>query len=306
MAAFAGHMSPFVSGQPLAQPQGQALSLARLLPGLVIAARQTSASVAQGIHGRRRAGPGEAFWQFRPFEAGEAAHRIDWRRSARDDRHYVREREWEASHTLHLWMDRSASMQFASSATFPQKQERAIVLGLALADLAVRGGERVALLGLTRPLASRDIISRLAEAIVLAAGPGLSTEELPSPEPLPPRSHGVMIGDFLSPPHAIARAIGQLASRGAKGHLLMVSDLAEETFPFSGHTELLDSDSPAKLRLGRAETMRTDYISRLGAHRASVMDIARLNGWSFGLHRTDRPASAALLDLAMRLEAGVA
>ena len=43
-----------------------------------------------GLHGRRRAGPGESFWQFRPFVTGEAAARIDWRRSARDDRLYVR------------------------------------------------------------------------------------------------------------------------------------------------------------------------------------------------------------------------
>src|SRR3954451_11278065 len=92
-----------------------ALDLARRLPRIAIEARRIAATAAHGIHGRRQAGPGEAFWQYRPFTFGEPAHRVDWRRSARDDRYYVREREWEAAHTIWLWIDRSASMAYASS-----------------------------------------------------------------------------------------------------------------------------------------------------------------------------------------------
>ncbi|HEY1848185.1 MAG TPA: UPF0758 domain-containing protein, partial [Opitutaceae bacterium] len=47
----------------------------------------------------RRAGSGETFWQFRPFLSGEPSSRVDWRRSAREERAFVREREWEAAHT---------------------------------------------------------------------------------------------------------------------------------------------------------------------------------------------------------------
>ncbi len=65
-----------------------------------------------GVHGRRRAGPGENFWQFRPFASGEPANRIDWRRSARGAQAFVREREWEAAQTLWLWFDRSADHEF--------------------------------------------------------------------------------------------------------------------------------------------------------------------------------------------------
>ena len=108
-----------------------------------------------GAHGRRRAGTGEAFWQFRPFGPGEAVSRIDWRRSARDDRTYVREREWEAAQTVWLWIDRSPSMAFVSDLAREPKLDRALVLGLAAADLLVRGGERVGLLGLTRAMATR-------------------------------------------------------------------------------------------------------------------------------------------------------
>src|ERR1700740_2865140 len=82
------------------QHQRGALDLARRLPNLIVAAKEVAASVMHGVHGRRRAGVGETFWQFRPFVWGESTTRIDWCRSARDDHRDVREREWEAAHTI--------------------------------------------------------------------------------------------------------------------------------------------------------------------------------------------------------------
>ena len=142
-----------------------AATLAARLPSLVVAARQVAQSVMHGVHGRRRAGPGETFWQFRPFISGEPAARVDWRRSARENRAFVREREWEASHIVWIWFDRSPSMAFASELAPVAKVDRAAVLALALAEIAVRGGERAGLIGLTPPLASRDVIERFAEAV---------------------------------------------------------------------------------------------------------------------------------------------
>src|ERR671917_1907593 len=140
-----------------------ALTLAQRMPRLVLEARRVAATLAHGIHGRRRAGTGESFWQFRPFVTGESAHRIDWRRSGRDDRLYVREREWETAHTVRLWMDRSASMAFVSDLAQAPKIERGLVLGLALADAFVEAGERVGLLGLMAPRATRQIAEKIGE-----------------------------------------------------------------------------------------------------------------------------------------------
>ncbi len=98
--------------------------------------------------------------------SGEPAHQIDWRRSARDDHLYVREREWEASHTVWLWADRSPSMDFTSHLTEWSKLDRALVVGFALADVLVEGGERVGIPGLMRPSANRNIIEKMAQAIV--------------------------------------------------------------------------------------------------------------------------------------------
>ena len=87
---------------------------ASLVPDLLVEARRIVNTVIAGWHGRRRRGIGENFWQFRPYVEGEAMSRIDWRRSARDDHTYVRDREWEAAHTVWLWADPSPSMLYKS------------------------------------------------------------------------------------------------------------------------------------------------------------------------------------------------
>lgn len=281
------------------QQQG-ALDLARRLPSLIVAAKDIASSLLHGVHGRRRAGTGENFWQFRPFVAGEPSTAVDWRRSARDDRIYVREREWESAHTVWIWMDRSPSMAFLSNLAMQSKLDRALVLGLALADVLVRGGERVGLLGKTRPLARRDIIERLAETLLLDTRG--APDELPPPGALPPRTRVVLLSDFLTPAAEIAARLNDLAARGARGHVVMILDPTEETFPFSGHVEFVDVDTTASLRIGHAEEFRERYMARLAEHRETIRAAARSKGWSFAVHRTDRPASEALLALRMRLE----
>ena len=288
-----------------ARHQRGALDLARRLPALLVAAREVAATVMHGVHGRKRAGVGETFWQFRPFVWGESTTRIDWRRSARDDRVYVREREWEAAHTVWVWMDRSPSMAYVSTLAMQPKVDRALVLGLAIADLLVRGGERVGMPGLTRALATRGIVERFAQVLIEdERRKGDNPAELPPAEALAPRTQAVLIGDFLSTPDDIRTTIHAMASRGALGHVVMIADPVEESFPFTGHTEFLDVDSSATLRVGEAQSFRADYIARLAAHRDAVREACLSRGWSFTVHRTDKPAAQALLALRMRLEAG--
>jgi uncharacterized protein (DUF58 family) len=265
------------------------------MPRMILEARRVAATLAHGIHGRRRAGPGESFWQFRPFVAGEAAGRIDWRRSGRDDRLYVREREWEAAHSIWLWIDRSASMGFASDLASAPKVERAVVLGLALAHALVEGGERVGLLGLMPPRASRRIAEKIAE--VLAGAPAGLEQDLPQAQPLARFDEAILVSDFLSPVTAIARAVEGLSSRGAQGHLVLVTDPVEETFPFSGQATLSELETGTSLRIGDAGSWGGAYRQALARHRGALADLTRRRGWTMTVHRTDRPASEAALRL---------
>lgn len=282
--------------------EGEAHVLADRLPDLLLESLKVANTVAHGIHGRRRAGTGETFWQFRQFQGGDAATVIDWRRSASSDTLYVREREWEASHTFWLWPDVSPSMAFRSHLAAVQKRDRAIVLTLAVAEMLVRAGERVALLGLTPPLASRKATTRLAEALAANEGSDALQASLPPKARLSRFSSAILVGDFLDPAETVAQRLNEMAEGGVQGHLIQVLDPAEETLAYEGRVEFRSPEGGERWIADRVETVRSAYHEKLTAHRAGIQEAARRLGWSFLVHHTDRPAAEPLLSLTMRLQ----
>jgi uncharacterized protein (DUF58 family) len=278
-----------------------AADLASRLPRLAAKAREVAASVIHGVHGRRRAGVGETFWQYRPFAPGEAAQRIDWRRSARGDQLYVREREWEAAQNFFVWVDLSPSMAFKSSLAADYKIDRAAVLGLAVADALVRSGERVGALGASPALCARNIIERLAE--ILSAQPQAArARDIPPGVNLPPRAKLALVSDFLCDPEALSARLQEYAAAGAHGALLMTLDPAEESFPFAGETLFRDTDGGAPFHAGDALSLKAAYVARLDAHREALRAAAKKSGFLFLQHHTDRPAAEAALALLIGLE----
>src|SRR6185312_9032774 len=278
-----------------------ARGLASSMPRLVMEARRIAATVIHGLHGRRRAGSGENFWQFRRFVSGEEARRIDWRRSARGDDLFVREQEWEAAHTIWIWPDRSPSMNFVSKLALESKLDRALTIGFALAEVLVEAGERVGVPGLTRPTGSRAVIERMAEAIIHdpRERPSLPTGFAPAA-----LSEVVVLSDLWSPIEDIRATLTQLSANGSQGHLVQVVDPAEETFPYSGRIEFTEPETGVQITAGRAENWRADYETRLKQHRAELAAEAKRLGWSFTIHRTDRPATELLVALHGRIGEG--
>lgn len=292
-----GGSRDLIDGGSWPQILADSRAIADALPDLLVEAKQVANTIAIGWHGRRRAGPGESFWQFRPFTAGEPMKRIDWRRSARDDHLYVREREWEAAHTVWLWADLSASMAFRSRLSPVTKRDRALVLLLGLAELLAKTGERVGLPGIRRPASDRQAAERIAATLTHVTDP----LALPDTHEIRRFSEVVLFADLLDPIDKIASWIRQVATTGARGHLVMVLDPIEESFPFSGRTEFRDPESGIRLTAGRAESWREAYTARLDAQREALRDLARKAGWTFVLHHTDHPASEPMLLLHSRL-----
>jgi uncharacterized protein (DUF58 family) len=268
------------------------------------AAERIAATVAQGVHGRRRVGQGESFWQFRRYEPGDAAGRIDWRESAKSQRLYVRETEWEAAQSVWLWRDASPSMDYSSAAyvpggDWPRKRERAELIAVALASLLVRGGERLALLGSgMTPLSGRVAVTRLVD-LIERDGPHAASARtgLPAIEPLPRAGQLVLLGDFLAPLEETQKIVTGYAASGVGGHLLQIVDPAEEDLPFDGRVRFAGVEERDELLIGRVETVREAYAGRFHEHRAGLQAIAQRAGWSFSAHRTDRPPYLALLAL---------
>jgi uncharacterized protein (DUF58 family) len=269
--------------------QHEADGLSAGLPPLMVEADHLAASVSLGVHGRRRAGMGESFWQFRRYASHDSAAAIDWRQSARSSHIFVREREWEAAQTVWFWRDGSPGMAFRSGNV--SKRGRSDLLVLALAALLVRGGERVGFLGMDDgPAASRLALTRIGRALMRPAG-----EALPPHRPLARASQLVWFSDFLEP--SAIDTIHRLAREGIIGHLVRVVDPAEEDFPYSGRTRFESPRGGEDEVFGRAERVREAYRTRFAAHGEEIARTATKLGWSATVHRTDHAPQGALIAL---------
>ncbi|MGE0737226.1 MAG: DUF58 domain-containing protein [Alphaproteobacteria bacterium] len=272
------------------------------LPPLLVAAERVASTVIQGVHGRRRVGLGETFWQFRRYETGDSMRSIDWRQSAKSQLLFVRETEWAAAQSLWLWRDASPSMRWRSHRSLPEKRERAELLMLALSSMLVRAGERVALLdGNMRPASGKAAIDRLALELLGASGAATTPADVPAFHPIPRHAHTVWFSDFLAPLEKIDAMVRQYATRNVNGFLLQVLDPAEEGLPFNGRTRFEGLENEGRVLVKRVENVRADYRQRLDRHIAGLRDIARAAGWRYALHRTDLPPEKALLAMFVAL-----
>jgi uncharacterized protein (DUF58 family) len=282
--------------------RARAEALGQTLPPLLAEAEMLAATVMLGEHGRRRAGLGDEFWQYRPAHQGDSARMIDWRRSARSDAHFVREREWQAAQSVTLWVDPAKSMTFTGDKGRAPKADRAKLLALALAVLLLRGGERVGLAGMASPRAGRSQMLRLAARL---SGEEAG-EEYGAPETEGMVSHGraVFLSDFLGDLTAVEAGLARASDRGVKGVLIQILDPAEEEFPFDGRTIFESMGGTMRHETQRAGDLRARYLARLAERKDRLAQLARAVGWHFTTHHTGHPAQSALLWAYAALQGG--
>lgn len=285
---------------PSTHLRGRAEALASPLPPLLAEAEHLAQAVMLGEHGRRRAGMGDEFWQYRPAHAGDDARAIDWRRSARSDAHYVREKEWQAAQTVSVWVDNARSMSFTGDARRASKAERAGLLALAAAVLLTRAGERVGLADGSIPSRTGHAqVVRLAEAL---AAEGADDYGKPRAEAMAPHGRALFVSDFLGDPAPVEAALTRAADQGVRGVLLQVLDPQEESFPFDGRTIFESMAGELRHETLRAADLRSRYIDRLAERKERLKGLARTTGWQFSSHHTDEPPTAALLWIYRALE----
>lgn len=275
---------------------------ASALPPLLARAEHLAGTVLLGEHGRRRAGLGDDFWQYRPAQAGDSRRLIDHRRSAKGDQQFVREREWQIAQSVMLWVDQGASMRFASAPDHPEKIDRARLLALAVAILLVRGGERVGLTGAALPPRRGNAqILRLAEVFSQDA-----PEDYAPPEhrAMIPHARALFLSDFMGDFNEIQLALTKAADRGVRGVICQILDPSEESFPYQGRTIFESVGGSLRHETLKAGDLRPRYLQRLEDRRAALRDLARATGWQFGTHLSGQPALSGLMWLYHALSGG--
>lgn len=242
-----------------------------------------------GTHGLRRAGAGEAFWQYRPYSPGDDARRIDWRRTARSNRTLVREHEHHVPTRLLIWRDPTARMDWSSAPKQPQKGFVADVLALALATVAARGGERIG--ALVHPLvlhsgtAAPDHI--LSDLNHMAATP-----------PLPPRgSHLLILTDGLDGGDLWNTWLRRVQVLEPRGVIVLIRDAAELEFPYQGDLLFAGRGADETLRLSRAEAARADYLERVAILTSEIISTSTRAGLITITINSHAPLAASFMRL---------
>jgi uncharacterized protein (DUF58 family) len=279
---------------PAADLRAEAERLARQLPALSLRAEASEAAHI-GSAGRRRAGNGETFWQYRRYAQEDDAGRIHWRRSAKGTELFVRETELETARTVLFWADPHPGFHWKGEGDLRTKAEDAVILMLALAILMSRDGERIGALGSGRkPSFGKRAIDRLGGDLTAGTTRGF---------PAVPRAPAFVIlaSDFYDPVSEWRARLAPLASRCREGVLLAVSAPAEIAFPFEGRTRFSRPGTPLEKIIGRAETLREDYQDSFRRQREGLAALAEQLGWGF----TSHTAGAPLVESAARLKAAI-
>lgn len=284
------------------QLRRRAEAAASRLPPLMARAEHLANTVLLGEHGRRRAGLGDDFWQYRPVQPGDSFRMIDWRRSAKSDAQFVRQKEWQTAQSVSLWIDGAASMSYASNKKLPPKSDRARLLALAISILLIRAGERVGMAGTKLPPKRGDgQIWRLTEALMQDDDTDYGA---PEARAMIPYSRALFISDFLGDFEATRFALAKAADRGVRGVLLQVLDPAEEEFPFHGRAIFESMQASISHETRKAGDLRERYVERLSQRKLELRSLARATGWQYECHLTNAPVQRALLWIYRAMERG--
>ena len=283
--------------------RAEAETLGQSLPPLLAEAEHLAATVILGEHGRRRAGMGDEFWQYRPSHAGDSARMIDWRRSARSDSHFVHEREWQAAQSVTLWIDSSRSMGFTGDKAAPAESATARVCW-ALRWRFCSCAEAKGWVFRAMPIRPGRA-ARRCDRLALALGDEVADDYgLPDATGMVSHGRAVLVSDFLGDIAGVEAVMARASDRGVKGALLQVLDPAEEDFPFDGRTIFESMGGSLRHETLRAGDLRTRYLARLAERKDRLAALARASGWHVQTHHTGESAQGALMWLYRALERG--
>jgi uncharacterized protein (DUF58 family) len=275
-------------------------TLAAAFPPLLAEAEYLATTVMIGDHGRRRAGVGDTFWQYRPAQNHDEIRSIDWRRSARSDSQFVQDKEWQIAQSILMWVDQSASMSFTSLNDGTTKGTRARTLALASAILLLRGGERVGLTGNVLPPRRGEV--QVAQMAALLSQDHADDFGTPDATGMVAHSRALFVSDFMGDLTGLETAMAKAADRDVRGALVQILDPSEEAFPFDGRTIFESMSGTMRHETLKAHDLRSRYLDRLAQRKDHLASLARAAGWQYNIHHTDTPAASALLWIYTALE----
>ena len=167
------------------------------------------------------------------------------------------------------------------------KLDRALVVSFALAEVLVQGGERVGIPEIMRPTANRNVIEKMAQAIMHDTGKRRVCRRSSRRRRFP----RCVVVRLLVTDRRVAPDRRQLAANGAHGHVVQVVDPAEESFPIRRSNRVHRTGRAGSVTAGRAETWRNDYQRLVADHRGHCGPRCEQSAGALRVHRTEPSAA---------------
>lgn len=276
----------------LSQLTGRADVLASQLPELQLRAERAATSIYSADHNQRKTGTGEKFWQYREYIPGDRPQDIDWRQSAKGDRIFIRQKEWQTTQTALFWCQNNEAMDYSSGKNIPTKAAEAVTLSLALAMMATRAGEQIALLdGRMRAGRSEKSINLMGETLCRENDKALPNANI---HDLPRNASLFLIGDFLADPDELHRTLKPLQGYVSNAILIQILDPAERHLPFSGHLIFQENEQTQKFPIANVDSVRDEYRTRIEKHLEAVQAVCRKLQYSYVFHESGMPMTETL------------
>lgn len=269
------------------------------LPDLLLQAQKAAQHVLSGAHSQRRAGTGEKFWQFREYDPGDRPQDIDWRQSAKTDRVFIRQKEWQTTQTAMIWAQNNENMDFKSKTALYSKSEAAKILGLALGIVLSQSGELITSLETGKQAGrSEHALENLGNALI-----NIETGDLPDTKKIQPikNSSVILIADFLAPIEEIETCFSALAGRIDNALIVQTLDPAELNMPYDGRIIFQQPGTGEDYLIENVEESREDYLEVISRQIRNVRHLCHSHRWNWVLHNTDTDIKNTLSDIHVKL-----
>ncbi|HVY32386.1 MAG TPA: DUF58 domain-containing protein [Polyangiaceae bacterium] len=270
--------------------------------------RLKSRSVADGVyagsHKSPRKGSGVEFGGHRAYVPGDDLRYIDRHALMRHDDLLIREFETETDRDLWLFVDASKSMSYTGPGGPGPKYGFAALIAAALAYIAVRTGDRVALDFLggknARPLpprAGRDAFERVVLALEDVEPDGDLSEDRASLEQVIGQAQRsarrgaiqVVLTDLLDFPPGGLTALTNLTTRGRSLQVIQVLSPAERDFPFEGAVQLRSLEGKSLVETDATQSRQSYLAALAAAQRAAEAELVPRGGSLLSVATSDPP-----------------
>lgn len=268
---------------------------------LELIARSVVEGFISGLHRSPHLGFSTDFAEHRQYMPGDDVRHLDWKLLARTDRLFIKKYQADTNTQIHILLDASASMSYASGTV--TKLQFAQFLAASLAYLGVRQHDSVGLTVFNEeaiehvpPLSRTGHLRTLLgviDRLEAKQGTRLSEQLHRTADLLKRRGVIVVISDFYDDVPSIIEGLQHLRFRGNDVVVFQTMDRQEIDFDFDDAVVLEDSETEEQLHV-IPEALRDEYLRLMNNHIAALREGTTGSRIDYELLKTSEPLDLAL------------